>query len=473
MAGAARPGLMLVDDDPLIVESLSFLLARDFEVHAAASRAQARAVLQALPEPPPLALIDLGLPPSPHGPEEGFALVTELLAHRPAMKILVLSGQSGKANVHHALTLGAVDFLPKPCDGKLLVARLEHQLMLLAAESASTAPTRVTEELLLGDSPGMRTLRALIRQFASSPFPVLVEGESGSGKELVAQCLHRASGRAAEPMLTLNCAAFSPDLLEAQLFGAARGAYTGADKPRAGVLEEVGRGTLFLDEVGEMPPELQSKLLRVLENGEYYRLGEAQPRQARARVLAAANRDLREAVRRGAFRSDLFHRLSVLTIGVPPLRNRDADWQLLLGHFIRLYAGSIEPFDLTPDARELLGAYPFPGNVRELRNIAIRLGTKHPGRRIGAAEVAQELEPEPIWALADDPRADELAMTARLTSDGFSLDEEVAAIERRYVSAALRLAQGNLSRAARLLGVNRTTLYSKLARLGLGPNEGG
>ncbi len=470
---ARRPGLVLIDDDPLIIDSLGFLLSREFEVYSAASRSQARALLQGLPELPSLALVDLGLPPTPHVADEGFALITELLAHRPAMKILVLSGQSSQINVQHALTLGAVDFLPKPCDGSLLVARLKHQLMLLAAESATAKPTLVTEELLLGASAEMQTLRALVKQLAGSPFPVLIEGESGSGKELVAQCLHRESRRAAEPMLTLNCAAFSPELLEAQLFGAARGAYTGADKPRTGVLEEVGRGTLFLDEVGEMPLELQSKLLRVLENGEYYRLGETLPRRAQARVLAAANRDLREAVRRGLFRADLFHRLSVLAITVPPLRSRGADWRLLLEHFIRLYAGSIEPFDLAPDAQALLAAYAFPGNVRELRNIVIRIGTKFPGRRVSAADIAQELEPDPGRGRAEDTRPDEQAISGRLTADGFRLDDEVAALERRYVTAALKLAHGNLSRAARLLGVNRTTLYSKLTRLGMSANDGG
>jgi DNA-binding NtrC family response regulator len=468
---ALRPALILIDDDPLIVDSLSFLLAPQFDVHCANSRAQARALLQALPAPPVLALVDLGLPPRPHAPDEGFALITELLAFNRSMKILVLSGQNNRLNIQHALTLGAVDFLPKPCDGDLLIARLKHQLMLLDAEQVEVQPGRHTAELLIGSSAGMATLRALVEQFANSPFPVLIEGESGGGKDLVAQCLHRESRRAHAPWLALNCAAFTPELLEAQLFGAARGAYTGADRVRTGFFEDVGNGTLFLDEVGEMPLELQTKFLRVLENGEYYRLGETQARRAEARIVAATNRDLRDAVRCGRFRADLFHRLSVLTVSVPPLRSRGDDWRELLAHFQRQYADTVSPFTLSPGAEQLLAGYAFPGNVRELRNIVIRLGTRYPGASVSAAAMAQELEAQlgPASATVDLGAAD--ALRARLLAEGFRLDDELTSVERQYVTLALDLAHGNLSRAARLLGVNRTTLYSKLARLGLNPPQ--
>lgn len=466
---APRPALILIDDDPLIADALSFLLAPQFEVHCAGTRTQARALLQALPVSPALALVDLGLPPKPHAPDEGFALITELLAFNRKMKILVLSGQNNRLNIQHALTLGAVDFLPKPCDGDLLIARLKHQLMLLDAEQLGTRPGRHTAELLIGSSAGMATLRALVEQFANSPFPVLIEGESGGGKELVAQCLHRESRRAQAPLLALNCAAFTPELLEAQLFGAARGAYTGADRARAGFFEEAGQGTLFLDEVGEMPLELQSRFLRVLEDGEYYRVGETQARRAAARIVAATNRDLRDAVRRGEFRADLFHRLSVLTVSVPPLRSRGDDWRELLAHFQRQYAATVSPFTLRADAEALLADYAFPGNVRELRNIVIRLGTKYPGATVGAAAMAQELEPQLVAPAGEVDLAATDALRARLLATGFRLDDELAALERQYVTIALTLAHGNLTRAARLLGVNRTTLYGKLARLGLNP----
>jgi DNA-binding response OmpR family regulator len=315
--GAPSPGLILIDDDPLITDSLAFVLTDDFDVRVAESRPEAKALLQGLEPVPALALVDLGLPPTPQLPDEGFALIGELLAFNPSMKILVLSAQSERANIQHALTLGAVDFIPKPCDVTLLKARLQHQLMILEAETEAAARP-VAECGLLGASPAMETLRAQIRQFADTPFPVLVEGESGSGKELVAQCLHSQSQRSRAPFLTINCAAISGDLLEAQLFGHAKGAFTGAMVANAGFFEEAADGTLFLDEIGEFPVPLQPKLLRVLENGEYYRVGETRPRKANARIIAATNRDLREEVRARRFREDLYHRLGVLSITVPP-----------------------------------------------------------------------------------------------------------------------------------------------------------
>lgn len=469
MAGAesARAELLLVDDDPLITDALGFVLADEFEVLSAPSRAAARALLRDRGHQPALALVDLGLPPLPHAPDEGFALIAELIALHPGMKVLVLSGQDERRTIAHALTLGAVDFVAKPCEPDLLRARLRHQLRLLDAERLERASAAADGgELLLGASPGMVALRALIEQFADTPFPVLVEGESGVGKELVAQALHAASGRAG-PLLTLNCAAFSPDLLAAQLFGHARGAYTGADKARAGFFEDAGDGTLFLDEVGEMPLDLQASFLRVLENGEFYRLGETEARRSRARIVAATNRELRELARAGRFRQDLLHRLTVLTLSVPPLRSRGDDWRLLLDAFQRQYAGSIKPFTLEPAAEALLAGYAFPGNVRELRNLVIRLGARYPGQQVGAAQLRPELELE-FAPSAGAAATHSLDLAARLAQPGFRLDDELTALERRYIETALAQVGGNLSQAARLLGVNRTTLYSRLARLGLG-----
>jgi len=463
-----RPPLLLVDDDPLVSDSLAFVLRGEYQVAVAATRQQARALLQGAANPPLLALVDLGLPPTPHSPEEGFILISELLAFNPSMKILVLSGQSERRNIQHALTLGAVDFVPKPTDVPLLKARLAHQLMLLEAERAEAErPAAVCG--LLGDSPAMQTLRAQVRQFADTPFPVLIEGESGSGKELVAQCLHSEGARAGAPFLTINCAAIASELLEAQLFGHAKGSFTGALSARAGFFEEAGEGTLFLDEIGEFPLELQPKLLRVLENGEYYRVGETRPRRSGARIIAATNRDLREQARTGRFREDLYHRLGVLTIRVPPLRERGEDCIELLEHFRRLYAGSLAPFTLDPEVARRLTRYAFPGNVRELRNIVIRLAAKYPAQRVSPAALEAELDadvtaPPPVDLGGLDHRAEQ-----EIRVSGFRLDGVLTEWERRYVNAALRLAQGNLSQAARLLGVNRTTLYSRIQRL----NEGG
>ncbi|MCH9672898.1 MAG: sigma-54 dependent transcriptional regulator [Gammaproteobacteria bacterium] len=453
----SRPNLLLVDDDPLIAESLAFVLRERFTVHIATTRPEALAAARALEPWPTLALVDLGLPPTPHDPAEGFAVIDELLAGNPSMKILVLSGQSELANIQHALSLGAVDFIPKPCEPALLTARLTHQLKIIEAEDEQPKSTAVEDDPLIGESAPMRALRDEIDRYADTPFPVLIEGESGTGKELVAAMLHRRCDRASEPFLTVNCAAFTPELLEAQLFGHAKGAFTGATQARSGFFEDAGKGTLFLDEIGEFPLALQPKLLRVLENGDFYRVGETHARTSQARIIAATNRDLMLETRERRFRQDLYHRLGVLTLKVPPLRNRDADALALFEHFQHMYAATMSPFTLDDAARERWLSYSFPGNVRELRNIVIRLGAKYPGQAIGLAQLELEL----------DQRSDVDAQTIERLVDGrFSLDEMLGGWEQRYINAALRLSNGNLSEAARLLGVNRTTLYSRIQRLG-------
>ncbi len=453
------PGLLLVDDDPLICKSLAWVLKEDFCVYQAASRREAMGLLEK-PDPNPLlALVDLGLPPEPHTPDEGFALISELLAVSAQMKILVLSGQSDRANIHHALTLGAVDFIPKPCEPDLLRARLQHQLMMLDAEQQDVERAEPADRLM-GESAAMAGLRAQILQYADTPFPVLIEGESGTGKELVAEELHRRSGRSSEPLITLNCAAFSPELLEAQIFGHARGAFTGATTARAGFFEDAGAGTLFLDEIGEFPIELQPKLLRVLENGEYYRLGETHPRTTKARVVAATNRELLEEIRAGNFRQDLYHRLGVLTLVVPSLREREHDALMLLAYFRQLYAEKVIPFRLDEAAEQRLESYTFPGNVRELRNIVIRLGAKYPGLEVGLTELEAELD-----LFADIQESVDDLTRQQMRAGCFRLDEVLGVWEQRYINAAMKMCSGNLSKAARLLGINRTTLYSRMQRL--------
>jgi DNA-binding NtrC family response regulator len=449
---------LVVDDDPLITDTLAFALGANFEVHACASRAEAVARLRELPAPPPLALVDLGLPPAPHAPDEGFQLIADLLAHSPSMKIFVLSGQNDAANARHARVLGAWDFVAKPADPALLRRVLGRALEAPAAEPAE----------LVGASPAIAKLKSQIAQFAASPYPVLIEGESGSGKELAAASLHRLSPRAVRPYLTLNCAAIAPTLVEPTLFGHAKGAFTGASSAKSGYFEDAQDGTLFLDEVGELPLELQAKLLRVIENGEYQRVGETQRRLARCRVIAATNRDLRREVKAGAFRADLYHRLSVFTLAVPPLRDLEDDKSLLLEHFRRVYAqqSGAGAFTLSEAAQALWRRYPFPGNVRELRNIVIRLTTRYAGRPVGPAELEPEFDPtldaEPDPRAGGDTAPLEKALRHLERSRGVRLDELLAEMEKSYIEAAMRLTRGNVTQAARLLGINRTTLYSRM-----------
>ncbi len=462
---AQLPTVLLVDDDPLITESLGFILARHYQVLSAESRPQARKLLSSLPSPPELALIDLGLPPNSHSPEEGFALIEELLAHDSHMKILVLSGQSDEANMHHALTLGAVDFIPKPADPGLLQTRLQHHLMLQQLESRQQP--QADRSPLIGDSPAIRALREQVSQFSDSIFPVLIEGESGTGKELAAGALHQFSSRASRPYLVINCAAIAPELLESQLFGHCKGAFTGADTARAGFFEEADEGTLFLDEIGEMPFELQAKLLRVLESGEYYRVGETRPRTSRARIIAATNKSLQREVNEGRFRSDLYHRLSILKITMPPLREREQDSLLLLQYFMDFYAESLQPVQLDEAATRRWLGYDFPGNVRELRNIVIRLCTKFPAQTISAQQLEQEFEQQ-LDTQGLTNTADELFSTQviqqQLTHGELNLDEKLRQLEDMIIQQAMQLYQGNISKVAKALKINRTTLYSRMQK---------
>jgi DNA-binding NtrC family response regulator len=355
----------------------------------------------------------------------------------------VLSGQNDAANARHARALGAWEFVAKPADAGRLARALARGLELPAEPDAE----------FVGASPALTKLKSQIAQFAAAPYPVLIEGESGSGKELVAARLHRLSPRAGRPYLSLNCAAISPQLVEPTLFGYVKGAFTGAGSTKAGFFEDAADGTLFLDEIGELPLDMQAKLLRVLENGEYQRVGETQRRTARCRVIAATNRDLRRAVREGVFRADLYHRLSVFTLGVPPLRELDHDKLLLLDHFRK------NAFALDESATARWLRYDFPGNVRELRNIVIRLGAKYPGQRISAAELEPELDIE-----VPKEKSGVLEQALRELERGapFDLDQTLKAWERAYIEAALRLTRGNVTQAAKLLGINRTTLYSRM-----------
>jgi DNA-binding NtrC family response regulator len=473
-----KPDLLIVDDDPLISDTLNFVLSRDFNVYVAESRAQVKSLLRQLDNPPQLALIDLGLPPTPHRPDEGFKLINELIAYSPSIKILVLSGQNEETNARHARTLGAIEFIAKPCEPEKIKTLLQNALQIRDAELTAQAGGGAG---LIGKSLPIDKLRQQITQYANAPFPVLIEGESGSGKELIASALHSQSTRAAKPFLALNCAAISPNLVEPTLFGYSKGAFTGATTSRAGYFEDAKDSTLFLDEIGELPLELQAKLLRVLENGEYQRVGETQSRVSNARVIAATNRDMRHEIRNGRFRADLYHRLSVFTIDVPPLRDLGEDKRMLLDYFREFYSrqAACKPFDLDARALTLWLEYSFPGNVRELRNIVIRLTTKHAGQAVNGEQLQVELDMEsmelelPGLPVGQDFKSIlESAKKHLQLQKNFNLDLTMQQWEKGYVEAALLITQGNLSQAAKLLGIHRTTLYSRMQNYGTADEPG-
>ncbi|MEQ1518476.1 MAG: sigma-54 dependent transcriptional regulator, partial [Usitatibacteraceae bacterium] len=395
-------------------------------------------------------------------PIEGFKLLGDLLAWSQSMRVLVLSGQNEESNARRARALGALELVPKPCDPIHL-----RKLLLTALETSDTDLLPSPDDIahgLIGDSQAMRKLRNQIDLYATSAFPALIEGESGSGKERVAAALHYLSSRAAQPFLALNCGAISANLVEPTLFGSVKGAFTGATSNKAGYFEDAGEGTLFLDEIGELPLELQPKLLRVLENGEFQRVGDTQTRHSKARIIAATNRDLRAEVKAGRFRADLYHRLTVFSLQVPPLRELGDDKSKLLDHFRLQYAlkHSAKAFALDEEARVAWQNYAFPGNVRELKNIVIRLTAKYAGYVVGKTDLLAEFElPDastmvPSSASRFDPKHE-------IENDaGFKLDTAMAALELKYIDAAIEISRGNMSQAARLLGVSRSTLYSRL-----------
>ncbi len=456
------PSLLIVDDDPLIREGLAVTFDKSFRIYQAESRSATIDLLRQLPAPPQLALIDLGLPPTPHRPDEGFHLIAELLAHSPNIKIFVLSGQDDQSNARHARALGAVDFIGKPCAPEKIKKYLDDALKV--QDSEATGADRDEHLLgLVGQSPAIQALRSQIVMYAAIPFPVLIEGESGCGKELVASALQKLSSNPDSPFKVLNCAAIPPTLIEPTLFGYSKGAFTGATSAQSGFFEEASDGTLFLDEIGELPLELQTKLLRVLENGEYQRVGETVTRKSHARIIAATNRTLRDTVRAGTFRNDLYYRLNVFSIAVPPLRELGPDKLVLLNHFRAFYAQQIKqkPFELLPDALQRWQQYSFPGNTRELRNIVIRLTTKYPGMTVSKLQLQDEFDPLEVASFAQTGTTPGL-MRQQLLQGKFNLDQHLREQEGMYIAAALELGKGNISEAAKLLGINRTTLHSRI-----------
>ncbi len=457
---AMLPTLLIVDDDPLIREGLALAFEADFQIYQAESRTAAVELLRKMSTPLQLALVDLGLPPVPHRPDEGFSLIAELLAHAPQIKIFVLSGQNDKSNARHARTLGAIDFIAKPCAPEKIKQYFDEALKVESSEQSQPKNSLG----IIGESPAIVSLRNQIMMYATIPFPVLIEGESGCGKELVASAIQKFGMSPNSPFKILNCAAIAPTLIEPTLFGYCKGAFTGATSAQAGFFEDASNGTLFLDEIGELPLELQTKLLRVLENGEYQRVGETSTRKSSARIIAATNRNLRAAVKEGVFRSDLYHRLSVFAISVPPLRELGKDKLLLLDHFRAFYAQQIKQaaFVMSAETLQLWEQYSFPGNTRELRNIVIRLSTKYPGKTVTAAQLQDEFDPFETHTATATVLTPE-GIKTQLKLSGFSLDQLLHEQEGIYIAAALELAAGNISEAAKMLGINRTTLHSRMS----------
>jgi DNA-binding NtrC family response regulator len=444
------PRILLVDDDPGVLKGLRGLLSDEgFQPLEARSAAEAARLLEAPEGPPDLVLLDLRMPG-----ETGLELLARLPRPLPA-PVVVLSGEASPSEAVQALKLGATDFVEKPPSPERLLTALRNALALDALREERQ---RLLEELsrpghLVGDSPAMEALRRLIARVGPSDAAVLITGETGTGKERVARALHLASGRRGR-FVAINCAAIPATLLESELFGHERGAFSGATARRSGRFEQAHGGTLFLDEIGDMPLELQAKLLRALETKEVERLGGTAPIAVDVRILAATHQELSRAVKEGRFRQDLFFRLNVMPLSLPPLRERPEDLLPLARAFAAEIAGPQVPVVLAPGAEVALRAYRWPGNVRELRNHLERLNLL---RGDGPLTLTAPDSPESASALPSP---------ARLTFGEKGYREHVEDFERELIRAALEEG-GSIAGAARLLRMDRGNLYRRIKALGL------
>ncbi len=443
--------LLIIEDDPALQKQMRWAFD-GFETVVADDRESA--IVQMRRFEPAVVTMDLGLPPHPDDVSEGFALLSEILALAPDTKIIVLTGQHDRENAVRAVGMGAYDFFSKPFEPELLTLTIERAFRLhdLQAENRRLQQARagLMTGLLTRDA-GMQKICHTIERVALTSVTVALIGDSGTGKEVLARGLHQLSPRATERFVAINCAAIPENLLESELFGYEKGAFTGAARQTPGKIEIAHKGTLFLDEIGDLPMALQAKLLRFLQERVIERLGGRQEIPVDVRVVCATHRDLKAQIQTGLFREDLYYRLAEIVVQIPPLREREGDAVLLAHHFVRQFAqengrGAIQ---LGEDAIAAIELYSWPGNVRELENCLKRAVIMADGNRITAADLGLD-------AGSDDDEALEYLNLRRV--------REVA--ERQAVVRVLARTNGNIARAAEVLGVSRPSLYDLMSRFG-------
>ncbi|RED49867.1 PEP-CTERM-box response regulator transcription factor [Aestuariispira insulae] len=444
--------LLLVEDDAGLRSQLRWAL-EDHDVFVAGNQDEAMAVVRK--EAPQVVILDLGLPPDPDGATEGLATLKAIQAVRPETKVIVSSGNEEKAHALKAIELGAYDFYPKPVDLDVLqmIIRRAVYLSELEKENRKLAKGTVSSPLngVIAASAPMLKLCRTIERVAKSDVNVLLTGESGTGKEVLAQAIHEISPRSGKPFIAINCAAIPENLLESELFGHEKGAFTGAIKRTIGKVEQADGGTLFLDEIGDMPISLQAKMLRFLQDRTFERVGGRVPIEVDVHVVSATNRKLERMIQEETFREDLFYRLNDLTVEIPPLREREGDAILLARYFMNKYsrefARSLKGF--TERALAAINAYGWPGNVRELESKVKRSIIMADDKFIDTEDLGI-------------PEADDEAMEVFPT-----LREVREDAERDLVLRVLASTKNNVSVAAKILGVSRPTLYDLMSNLGL------
>lgn len=449
--------LLLIDDEPRLRQVLARVLELEgYTVAQAPDAARGLAWLAEHAGEVAVVLCDVMLPDA-----HGVDLLPRLKAAAPQAEVVLLTAHGTVPDSVRAMKAGAFDFLTKgDSDDQLLVVVERAVEKARLQQRVAALERRVGQQYgfasLIGTSPALQAVRQLAERVAPTDSTVLLQGETGSGKELFAQAIHQASGRRSRPFVAVNCSAFPRDLLESELFGYRKGAFTGALADKKGLLDEAHGGTLFLDEVGELAPEAQAKLLRVLETQTFTRLGDTKPTQVDLRLVAATNRDLKQEAASGQFRPDLYYRLSVFTIQVLPLRARPADIAALAQHFLGVFAAKLRKRlpGLTPDCLRCLAAYAWPGNVRELKNVLER-----------AAILATDNQPLSPDDLPPEFQLDVSSASGQPLTD--PANRSLRAVERRHIRQVLTDTGGNKTEAARQLGIGLTTLYRKVQEYGL------
>ncbi len=442
----SKTKLLMIDDDETILNQMKWALKETYDVFLAGDRIKGLDLFRR--EMPPLVTLDLGLPPYPRDATEGLQALSQMVEINPKIKVLVVSGNSEKMNALQAIEQGAYDFFTKPIEIDEIQVTLRRALNLfnLEEENRQLRQHPLRSSGMIGSSRVMETLHKTIRKIATNSFPVLVTGESGTGKELIAQAIHQQSERSKQPFVAINCGAIPENLMESELFGHEKGAFTGAHALRKGRIEFAEGGTLFLDEIGELGLGLQVKLLRFLQEKTIERVGGRKCYEIDARVIAATNRDLKQLSKNGAFREDLYYRLSVVSMTSPPLREREGDLLLLTRAFIAQFSEEAGKRikGLTNEATEAMASYDWPGNVRELEN------------KIKRAVVMTD--------------------TALLTVDDLELVDQSSApplprlkdardqLERKLVEQALTRFGGHVTNAASALGISRQAFHDMLTK---------
>lgn len=446
------PKLLVVEDDEGLQQQLRWALD-GYEIILAGDRASA---IKAVEKNQPLVVtLDLGLPPDPANASEGLAALSEIQQIAPFTKIIVVTGNDEHSVALQAISLGAYDYCLKPLDTDLLkliidralyLATLEQEIRTLEKTKAQTGPF----SQVIGSSPELTKVLRTAEKVAASNASILILGESGTGKELFAQSLHQASPRVKQPLIAINCAAIPGELLESELFGYEKGAFTGAAKATPGKVELADGGTLFLDEIGDMPMALQAKILRFLETRTFERIGGREEISVDVRIICATHQKLSELIDNQLFREDLYYRIGEIEITIPPLRDRAGDIPLIAKNFLNIFAAeqkkSIQGF--TDEALHQINTYPWPGNIRELKNSIKRAVIMSDGKRLTPDDLGK----------TDTPIKDQAAII-------YDLKEVRAEAERIAINNALTASNGKISATANLLGVTRPTLYSLLERL--------